>query len=330
MDTIRWGIIGVGDVTERKSGGAFSGAPHSRLVAVMRRNADKARAFAERHGVPKWYDDADALIADPDVDVVYVSTPPDSHKEYALKVIAAGKPVLCEKPMARNFAECREMIAAADAAGVPLWVAYYRRAMPRFVEIKRLVDTGAIGDLLAVSICTYRRPVMERGGTPPALYWPYTPGPTGGGGRWVEAGCHQIDLVDFYGGPVKEVHGFARNLRDIYPSPDTVSVSFSFESGLVGSGIWAYTSGSEVDEMELVGSKGRITFAVSSPTPFTLQDGDGVHVHDIGYPEWPHQPLIESVVAELRGEGTCPSTGSTAARASWFADEVLKSYLASV
>src|SRR3972149_2409256 len=256
MEKVRWGIIGVGDVTERKSGGAFTGAPHSRLVAGMRRNADKARDFAKRHGVPKWYDDADALIADPDVDVVYVSTPPDSHKEYTLKVIAAGKPVLCEKPMARNFAECREMVAAAEAARGPLWVAYYRRAVP-----------------------------------PPALSWPYPPGPTGGGGRWVEAGCHQIDLVDFYGGPVKEVHGFARNLRDIYPSPDTGSVSFSFESGLVGSGIWADTSGSEVDEMELVGSKGRITFAVSSPTPFTLQDGDGVHVHDIGYPEWPHQPL---------------------------------------
>ena len=81
MEKVRWGIIGVGDVTERKSGGAFTGAPHSRLVAVMRRNADKARDFAKRHGVPKWYDDADALIADPDVDVVYVSTPPDSHKE---------------------------------------------------------------------------------------------------------------------------------------------------------------------------------------------------------------------------------------------------------
>ena len=142
MERVRWGIIGVGDVTERKSGPAFYKAPHSELVAVMRRNGDKAHDFAERHGVPRWYDDGDALIADPDVDVVYISTPPDTHKEYTLKVAAAGKPVFCEKPMARNFAECREMIEACDAAGVPLWVAFYRRSMPRFLKIKELLEEG--------------------------------------------------------------------------------------------------------------------------------------------------------------------------------------------
>lgn len=327
MDTVRWGIIGIGDVAERKSGGAFYLTPHSQLVAVMRRTAAKARDFAERHGVPRWYDDADALINDPEVDAVYISTPPDTHKEYTLRVAAAGKPVLCEKPMALNHAECLEMIAACDVARVPLWVAYYRRSMPRFVKIKELLDGGAIGEIVAVSIKTYRRSVIERGQPYPDRFWPYIAG-VSGGGRWVEAGCHQIDLLDFYLGPIAEVHGHARNLRDIYPSPDTIAVAFSFESGLMGSGIWAYTSGAEVDEMEFVGSQGRLAFAVSVPTPFILVDGAGTHTFDIGYPEWPHQPLVESVVAELRGEGRCPSPGRTAARAAWFAEQVLAEYRA--
>ena len=328
LDTVRWGIIGIGDVAERKSGGAFYLTPHSQLVAVMRRSADKAREFAERHGVPRWYDDADALINDPGVDAIYISTPPDTHRDYTLKVAAAGKPVLCEKPMARSHAEALEMVAACKAAGVPLWVAFYRRSMPRFVKIKEMLDGGAVGEVLGVSIRTYRRPVIEKGQPYPDRFWPYL-ADISGGGRWVEAGCHQIDLLDFYLGPIAEVHGNARNLRGIYPSPDTIAVSFSFESGLLGSGIWAYTSGAEVDEMEFVGTKGKLTFAVTVPTPFTLVDGAGIHTFDIGYPEWVHQPFVASVVAELRGEGWCPSPGHVAARAGWFADRVLESYRAS-
>jgi predicted dehydrogenase len=325
MDTIRWGIIGVGDVTERKSGPAFQEAEHSELVAVMRRDGFKARDFAERHGVPRWYDDADGLIADSAVDAVYISTPPDSHKEYTLKVAAAGKAVFCEKPMALNHAECVEMIAACEDAGVPLWVAFYRRSMPRFVEIKEMIDGGAIGDVIGASITTYRKPVIAAGDPHPERFWPYLPESTGGGGRWVEAGCHQIDLLDFYLGPISEVRGYARNVSGIYPSPDTITVSYSFESGLVGSGIWAYASGAAVDEMEFVGTKGTITFAVSEPTPITLVDGSGSHTIDIGYPQWVHRPMVESIVAEVRGEGRCPSSGRSAARAAWFADEVLRS-----
>jgi predicted dehydrogenase len=288
----------------------------------MRRNGAKAREFAEKHGVPRWYDDADALLADPEVDAVYISTPPDSHRDYTLRAAAAGKPVLCEKPMARSHPEALEMVEACEAAGVPLWVAFYRRSMPRFVKIKEMLDGGAIGEILGVSIRTYRRPVIEKGQAYPDRFWPYIE-EVSRGGRWVEAGCHQIDLLDFYLGPVAEVHGRARNLRDIYPSPDTIAVSFSFESGLLGSGIWAYTSGAEVDEMEFVGTRGKLTFAVAVPTPFTLVDGSGVHTFDIGYPEWAHQPFVESVVAELRGTGRCPAPGRIAARSNWFADLVL-------
>ena len=145
--TIRWGIIGVGDVTEVKSGPGFQKAEHSALVAVMRRDAAKARDYAERHHVPRWYDDAKALIHDAEVDAVYIATPPNVHLDYTQMAAAAGKPVFVEKPMARTYAECQQMIDACRRAGVPLWVAYYRRRLPRFLKIKALVESGAIGEV---------------------------------------------------------------------------------------------------------------------------------------------------------------------------------------
>ena len=152
MENVNWGILGCGDVCERKSGPPMYKTPHSALAAVMRRDAAKAADFARRHGVPKSYTDADALIADPGVDIVYVATPPDSHRELALKVLAAGKPVYVEKPMAMNHAECLDMIAAAERSGQRLFVAYYRRALPYFLKVKELLDSGAIGEVLSVDL----------------------------------------------------------------------------------------------------------------------------------------------------------------------------------
>ncbi|HMS36507.1 MAG TPA: Gfo/Idh/MocA family oxidoreductase, partial [Arachnia sp.] len=151
-ERVRWGIIGVGDVTERKSGPAFQLAEGSELVAVMRRTPGLAEDYARRHGVGRWYDDADTLIGDPEVDAVYIATPPSSHQEYAVKVAEAGKAVYVEKPMGRTAAECEAMLAAADRGGVPLYVAYYRRAMPRFGIVRNLIRDGEIGAPRAVIV----------------------------------------------------------------------------------------------------------------------------------------------------------------------------------
>ena len=190
---MRWGIIGVGDVTERKSGPGFQQAERSELVAVMRRSGDLAADYARRHDVPRWYDDADELINDPEVDAVYIATPPDSHKEYAIRVARAGKAVYVEKPMARTAQECEEMISACDEAGVALFVAYYRRAMPRFVTVKELLDSGRIGQLRSVSIRNEQpAPVGEAddGG------WRLDP-EISGGGYFVDLGSHILDLLDW-------------------------------------------------------------------------------------------------------------------------------------
>ena len=90
MQTINWGIIGCGDVTEIKSGPAFNKVPNSSLVAVMRRNGAKAADYAKRHNISRWYDEADKLINDPKVNAIYIATPPSSHEEYTLAAINAG------------------------------------------------------------------------------------------------------------------------------------------------------------------------------------------------------------------------------------------------
>ena len=167
---IRWGIIGVGDVTEVKSGPAFYKTEHSELAAVMRRNPEKAADYAKRHNVPKWYSNASELIHDPEVDAVYIATPPDSHAKYAIEVMHAGKPVYVEKPMAKNYTECLEMLEVSEKTGQPLWVAYYRRSLPAFLKVKELVETGAIGKPLTVNIKLYKQ-AGERGKTREEMHW---------------------------------------------------------------------------------------------------------------------------------------------------------------
>ena len=321
MRTIRWGIIGCGDVTEVKSGPGFQKADHSELVAVMRRRGDLAKDYAERHGVPRWYDNAATLISDSEVDAVYIATPPSSHKEYTLMSAAAGKPVYVEKPMALNFAECEEMIAACRRAGVPLFVAYYRRALPRFLKIKELVDSGAIGEVRFVHI-TFYQPMTPEDQNPGTQTWRVDPA-VGGGGRFVDLASHMLDFLDYTLGPIVEVQGMAANQAGKYNAEDIVSGTFRFASGIQGVGTWCFSAFENCDITEIVGSEGKVSYSTFDPQAVTLSTRDGVKEFAIDYPQHIEQPLIQTVVNELNGIGKCPSTGETGARTSWVMDQML-------
>lgn len=319
--TIRWGIIGCGDVTEVKSGPAFQRAEHSALIAVMRRNGALARDYAERHGVPRWYDDADALIDDPDVDAVYVATPPSTHKPYTLRVARAGKPVYVEKPMALDYAECLAMIDACRTAAVPLFVAHYRRALPRFLKIKELIDDRAIGDVRFVSITFYQRP-SERDRQRDQLPWRVDPA-IAGGGHFVDLAPHMLDFLDFALGPIAEVRGFASNQAKLYAAEDIVSAAFTFESGVQGVGTWCFTADDKRDHTAIVGSAGRITYSTFDDQPIMLTTPAGMTGFRIPNPPHIQQPLIQTIVDSLNGGGTCPSSGEDAARTSRVMDQML-------
>jgi len=324
MKTIRWGIIGCGDVTEVKSGPGFQKAINSALVAVMRRNGALAADYARRHGVPKWYDDGQALIDDPDVDAVYIATPPNAHMAYTLAAAKAGKPVYVEKPMAMNFDECWAMIEACHVAGVPLWVAYYRRALPRFLKVKELIDSGAIGTPRTATVTFYRK---WRPAEPGNLPWRVLP-EIAGGGLFVDLAAHTLDYLDYFLGPIQSVQGYASNQAGYYPAEDVVTGSFVFASGVQGVGIWSFSSFTNVDQTEIVGDAGKLTFTSFTTDPIQLTTGRGVTEFDLDHPAHIQQPLIQSIVNELNGVGACPSTGVSGARTAWVMDQMLAGWRA--
>jgi predicted dehydrogenase len=325
-ETIRWGIIGCGDVTEIKSGPAFQKTPHSALVAVMRRNGEKARDYAQRHGVPKWYDDGQALVDDPDVDAVYVATPPSSHKHYALMSIAAGKPVYVEKPFAMDAAECEAIVAAGRAANVPVFVAYYRRMLPRFHKIRELLfDQHAIGTPRSVH-CVHTAPHNPRYSEPQSVHWHVRP-EISGGGLFVDIGCHTLNILDWLFGPITSVSGHASNQRGSYPAEDSVAMAFAFGNGMIGTGLWNFDALQRHDLTEVVGDAGRLSFATFGNGPIRLENAAGVREFHLENPLHIQQPLIETIVAELTGHpGSCPDVTESGVRTSWVMDQVLRDY----
>lgn len=322
-DTIRWGIIGCGDVTEVKSGPAFSRVANSELVAVMRRNGELAADYASRHGVPRWYSDADDLISDPHVNAVYVATPPDSHAEYTMRALEAGKPVYVEKPMARTAAECRMMLNASDAAGLPLLVAYYRRCLPSFRFIRRLIAEGRIGRVLEVNV-TLHKPAGPVGRESDPSNWRVVP-EIAGGGYFVDLASHQFDFLDYALGEVEAVSGYATNRAGLYEAEDTVSASWQHASGVVGSGSWCFCAPveAESDRTTILGSDGHIEFSFFGDATVVVVDSEGRQTVDFENPTHIQQPLIQTVVDQLLGRGSCPSTGVSAIRASAVLDAVL-------
>jgi len=326
-EEVRWGVLGVGDVCEVKSAPAMHLVNGSRLVAVMRRNAEQAKDYAHRHNVPRWYSDADALLNDPDVNAIYIATPPDAHKELTLKAFAAGKPVYVEKPMARTYRECQEMIAASEAARLPLNVAYYRRTLPHFLKIRELIESGAIGDV------RYVRIELNQEALPGVVRnldnnWRVDP-EIAGGGYFYDLASHQLDFLDFALGPIKAATGQAANQAGNYAAEDIVTASLEFESGVLGSGAWCFSTGrvSVKDETTIVGDKGQIqyeTFAFDAGT-FTLEsDKAGKEVFEFDLPDHIQQFLIQAIVDDLLGKGSSPSTGVSAARTNRIMEEICR------
>jgi 1,5-anhydro-D-fructose reductase (1,5-anhydro-D-mannitol-forming) len=321
MTTIRWGIIGCGNVTEVKSGPAFGKVPGSELAAVMRRDAKLAEDYAKRHGVPKWYADADALIADPGVDAVYVATPVGSHLEYALKVCAAGKPCYVEKPMTRNATEAQAMVAAFKAAGLPLFVAYYRRGLPRFLKVRELIAGGAIGALTGVSYRCASAAHRKSGDWP----WRFH-AELSGGGLFMDVGCHTLDIIDFIAGPLQDVAGQAVNAASRYEVEDGVAMTFRLESGGLGTASWNFASDQNEEIIVFYGAEGRITISTFGQELIRLERGKEVQMIDLPNPHHVQQGLIGTIVGELLGRGKCPSTGETALRTTRVLDRVLDGY----
>lgn len=295
---IRWGVIGAGDVVERKSGMPLSTVPGSRWIALMRRNHESALRVARRFKVPRIYSNSDELIADSDINAVYIATPPSTHTALALKALESGKNVYLEKPMAMNSDEALKIADAVNASGQKLVMAHYRRALPAFMEVKSLLDSGAIGKPLFGRIRILQ---TESDGN-----WRVNPA-ISGGGFFHDLSPHQFDLCLHWFGPVESASGYScrlgRGLADDY-----VSGLLSFKSGFRLDGLWCFSVDSDehaADEFVIYGSEGLIRFSFFGET-VALETAAGVQTIEFTLPQWLQEPMITQTVRYFQDKGPNP------------------------
>ncbi len=321
MKPIRWGIVGCGAVTEKKSGPAYQRTPGFELAAVMRRDATLAADYARRHGVPRWFSDADALINDAGIDAVYIATPPDTHLHYALKVAAAGKPCCVEKPMAPSHDQCLQMLAAFEAAGQPLFVAYYRRSLPRFEQVRQWLDEGRIGSPRHIHWQLARTPA------PDDLQGRYrwrTDARIAPGGYFDDLASHGLNLFAHFFGEVAQVAGSSSNQQGLYSACDAVAASWRYHSGVTGSGSWHFGSFERADRVEITGSAGKIAFSIFEEQPLVLTTTEEQLAVDIPNPDPIQQFHVSNMVEHLHAGAPHPSCGASAARTAWMMDAILR------
>lgn len=301
-------MIGAGDVAEVKSGPALQKVENSQLVALMRRNAEKAADFAHRHQVPEWYTDAAKMIDRADINAVYIATPPDSHLEYALMALEAGKDVYLEKPMAMSVEECQTINKAVAQSGRKLVVAHYRRALSAFKKVKSLIEEGAIGTP-KLALLRILQPANSSIIAQTETNWRVQPD-VSGGGLFHDIAPHQIDLMLHYFGQPSSYTGNSLNQAQLYEADDTVNGSIVFENQVLFQGIWCFSAPKAFaqEQVQIIGSKGKITFTFYG-SEIHLKQGDQQKTFSFDHPPHIQQPMIEQVVRYFRDEQENPCSG---------------------
>ena len=324
MKQINWGFIGCGEVTEKKSGPAFNEVEGSQVVAVMSRSENKARSYAERHHVRKWYTDASELIEDPDVNAVYIATPPSSHATFAIMAMRAGKPCYIEKPLAASYNDCIRINRISEQTGVPCFVAYYRRYLPYFQKVKEIIESGTIGNVVNVQVRFSVPPRDLDFKSGKEMPWRLQPD-IAGGGYFYDLAPHQIDLLQNLFGVITRAHGYPANRAHLYQAEDTLSACFFFESGIPGSGSWCFVGHESAKEdcIEVIGEKGSLSFSVFTYQPIEVNTSEGKNSIIVPNPPYVQLPLIKSVIEHLQGIGKCDCTSVSATAVNWVLDRVL-------
>ena len=324
MEEISWGFIGCGEVTEKKSGPAFNEVEGSHVEAVMSRSKDKARAYAERHHIAKWYTDAQQLIDDPNVNAVYIATPPSSHATFAIMSMRAGKPCYIEKPLAASYEDCIRINRISEKTGVPCFVAYYRRYLPYFQKVKEIIDTGTIGKVLNVQLQFVVPPRDLDYNASSKLPWRLQPD-ISGGGYFYDLAPHQLDLLQALFGIVVRAHGYPTNREHLYKAEDTISAAFIFDSGISGSASWCFVGheSAKTDRIMVTGDKGTLSFSVYTYEAIRLVTSEGTRNINIPNPPYVQLPIITSVIRHLQGLSVCKCTSVSATPVNWVMDRIL-------
>ncbi|MBU3823105.1 Gfo/Idh/MocA family oxidoreductase [Flavobacteriaceae bacterium XHP0103] len=321
MEIINWGIIGCGNVTEIKSGPPYKLVEGFNLKAVMRRDSEKVKDYAKRHQIEKYFTDADSLINDSNVDAIYIATPPDTHKYYALKVANAKKTCCIEKPLSPSYADSLIIHNAFKEKNVPLFVAYYRRSLPRFLKIKEWLDKKYIGDVRHINWQLNKYPSdTDLSGE---YNW-RTDFKVANGGYFDDLASHGLDLFTFLLGNMKDVKGISTNQQNLYSAKDAITACWIHENCITGSGHWNFGSNDYLDVVTIYGSEGQIQFPIFEDEPISITSKSHSESLFIENPKHVQQPHVENLRNDLFDDSfTHPSTGNTALHTSWIMDRIL-------
>jgi predicted dehydrogenase len=286
---IRWGLIGCGDISRKRVAPALREISECELFAVNRARPELAEEFAIEFGARRWYSDWRELIADREIDAVYIATPVYLHAEQTVAAAEAGKQVLCEKPMALNVAECDRMIDSCQANGVKLSIAYYRHFYPVISRIKHLIAAGEIGRPVIAQINAFE---MFNPAPDDTRHW-FVKKTQAGGGPMMDFGCHRIEvLINIFGEILKTQSDLGQVLFD-REVEDLAIASFEFSNKTRGILTVTHAAFESQDTLDIFGSLGSLHVPVLNRGELRLKTKIGERY------EWHpphaniHQPLIE-------------------------------------
>ena len=292
---VRWGLIGAGDIVRRRVAPALIDSPACDIVAVSRGRPELAAAFAADIGARRWYPRWQEVVADPDVDCVYIATPVDVHAEQTIAAAEAGKHVLCEKPMAMTTAECDRMIAACRAHHVRLGIAYYRHFYPAILRVKDMLESGEIGQpvFAQVNAFEYFDPAPDH-----PRRWLLDPA-RAGGGPMMDFGCHRLEVLMHLFGAVRRTAAVTANVVFDRAVEDTAAVLLQFEGGPCAAVTVTHAAEERQDTLQVFGTRGSVHIDELNAGSLRIRTGNQSRVESHPPAENIHRPLIDDFVEAL-------------------------------
>ncbi|MEM7269268.1 MAG: Gfo/Idh/MocA family oxidoreductase [Pseudomonadota bacterium] len=307
---VSWGVIGFGDVVRRKSGPALLADPGARIAAVARASGDVTEA-AEALNC-RGCGTIEDLLDDAEVEAIYIATPPHTHEALVMRSLGAGKPIVVEKPLAPDAASAQRMVDAAQAAGVSLSVAYYRRCNPRLHRIRSMIRAGMVGEVQTVEIRQLRSD-----GDRPLASWRGDPSVTPGG-RLSDSHVHALDWLRHAFGPHQAVTGGVRAAG----RGEMVAYGLKLPEALAA-GVFHANAVTAEDSIIVHGEEGEITAPFFDPGPIVVRREDGEISQDVPEPKYGHQPFFEAMGRHIRDGAPSPCPAAEAVGAAEIIDRLI-------